>query len=363
MSIDTTDTFDHLQDENAGFFIEDEAPLHKYFTMIPNIVFEMGLSPIEFTLYSQLRRVCGEKGRCWMKGDTLARLCGVGKASISRAKQELVQRGLLRVGKGSRLKHETDRIYLVNIWRKNLDFFENLELRSSPVELGGSLGELEYEEEPYTKKNNIAGAAQPALPEEKKVPPKLSPLNSKLFLEALRDDPQSSTEGSESGTKDTSLITTSLGETVPGDNKRYQRKKKPQKIGFTAPEPPKERPRDELWDALEALTKINVKLYGAARFAKELKPFRALGVTPEQVERFKGWWYLYDWRGQKNQPPTMQNIRECWKQAMLGVESKKPEQPAGVLAPPPTPKGQKSKTMLAMEARWKEMDDEERNSK
>lgn len=348
--VDSTNHDEQLQDKSTEYV--DDAPLHMCFTMIPNVVFEMNLPPIQLSLYTHLRRICGETGRCWMKSETLAERCGVSEGAISQAKKELVSKGLLRVEKGSRLKHETDRIHLVDIWDKNREFFKNRELRSSLGELGSLLGEKE--EEPYTKKNNIAGASQPAPPEEKKVPPKLSPLNSKLFLEALRDDPQSSTEGSGDVTKVTSGATTSLGETVPGDNKRYQRKKKKEPIGFTPPEPPKERPRDLLWDAVEALTKINVKLYGSGRFAKELKAFRGIGATPEQVQEVGRFWYKHDWRGQKNQPPTLQNLREIWNRALAYSDEpgRFPIDPKRI-----------SKTMQRQIERWKEMDDEERNSK
>lgn len=76
-----------------------------------------------------------------------------------------------------------------------------------------------------------------------------------------------------------------------------------------------ERPRDLLWDAFVKICRIDVDLYGRGRFAKEIQPFRAKGVTPEQVYAWTNWWYAKDWRGRRRETPTMRNIRETWLQA------------------------------------------------
>ncbi|GAF99333.1 unnamed protein product, partial [marine sediment metagenome] len=40
-----------------------------YFTMMPNIIDDMGLDPYAFRLYVHLRRVAGENGACWQSTD------------------------------------------------------------------------------------------------------------------------------------------------------------------------------------------------------------------------------------------------------------------------------------------------------
>lgn len=94
----------------------------------------------------------------------------------------------------------------------------------------------------------------------------------------------------------------------------------------------KERPRDELWDKVQALTRINIQTYNPARFAKELAVLRKAGATPLDVDQFETWWYSMDWRGQKGQPPTLPQILECWGRAFSTPVN---QQPAINVPPPP----------------------------
>jgi hypothetical protein len=93
------------------------------------------------------------------------------------------------------------------------------------------------------------------------------------------------------------------------------------------PEPEKIRERDDLWDALEELCKIEMHLYTAGRFGKELKHFRELNITADDVAVFKAWWYQNDFRGKRNEAPTMAFVRACWRRAF--------EQPPQTTQAPP----------------------------
>jgi len=75
----------------------------------------------------------------------------------------------------------------------------------------------------------------------------------------------------------------------------------------------KARARDLIWDAIIDITKINVEMYGAGRFAKEIISIKKIdGMTPEAIYAFNDWFMLNDWRGKKGQRPTIKNIKDLW---------------------------------------------------
>jgi DNA-binding MarR family transcriptional regulator len=76
--------------------IIDEASPRTNFTMVPNIVDDMMLSPHAFRLYIHFRRVAGENRLCYQSVKTLAMICKMSTGMVSQAKKELVEAGLIR---------------------------------------------------------------------------------------------------------------------------------------------------------------------------------------------------------------------------------------------------------------------------
>ena len=78
---------------------------------------------------------------------------------------------------------------------------------------------------------------------------------------------------------------------------------------------------------LSDVTKLDYKIKrNAGRLAKPSKELLVAGYLPEQVKTFYSpgdWWYTHDWRGQKGQPPTPEQILETIAQANNG--NRKPE--------------------------------------
>ncbi len=74
-------------------------------------------------------------------------------------------------------------------------------------------------------------------------------------------------------------------------------------------------PQDLLWEKIAEVTGINVELYGRGKFAAQIKPFRELGVTPDDVDRFYSWWTTQDWRGKRGDLPTIAEMRSAWNKA------------------------------------------------
>ena len=75
----------------------DESDLKKYRTEIPNMIFDIGLTPYEVALYGHLKRVCGAEkgGKCWKSVSTLSRETGMSAGRVSEARAELARRGLM----------------------------------------------------------------------------------------------------------------------------------------------------------------------------------------------------------------------------------------------------------------------------
>lgn len=107
-------------DENFEF--QDESSLQHYFTQIPNIVFEMGLSPFQFTAYSVFKRTAGSKGVCFKTNVTLAREIGCSIRMLVDIKKQLVEFGLITQLKRTDKKGGSlpDLIQIVDIWHKNM---------------------------------------------------------------------------------------------------------------------------------------------------------------------------------------------------------------------------------------------------
>lgn len=98
----------------------------QHFALMPNIVDEMGLSVYAYRLYGHLKRVTGEYGTCNQSTRTMAQTCAMSTASISRAKQELIAAGLIRVRemKGQHGGHDYHEITIVDVWAKNYEYYQ-----------------------------------------------------------------------------------------------------------------------------------------------------------------------------------------------------------------------------------------------
>lgn len=65
--------------------IEDGSKDREYFTIIPNYILNHS-TPYERDLYSQMKRIAGDNGKCYISRSNLAKQC---KISLSRLKKSL----------------------------------------------------------------------------------------------------------------------------------------------------------------------------------------------------------------------------------------------------------------------------------
>jgi len=104
--------------------IVDQGALKRFRTEIPNTIVKgirgRGLSLPARWLYVYLKSVAGETGECWQNTTTLAAGAQLGRGTIASAKAELVAKKLIALEAGHRGIHETDRIYILDIWDENM---------------------------------------------------------------------------------------------------------------------------------------------------------------------------------------------------------------------------------------------------
>lgn len=112
--------------------IVDQGDAKKYWTQIPNIVFDIGLNPYEMILYAHMKRAAGKDGICRKSTRTLAKECRMSptvvvkaKAGLAKPRAELKRKPLIRVTKMQNPHggKEYDQVLIVDIWRDNTNRF------------------------------------------------------------------------------------------------------------------------------------------------------------------------------------------------------------------------------------------------
>lgn len=109
--------------------VEVGGPNKAYWTQLPNIVFEIGLTAHELALYAALVRTAGWRGTRARKGHrALAAEAGMSVGMVSKVKanlavprDELGGKALIEIEPAKR--GELERVRLVDIWPENMDRF------------------------------------------------------------------------------------------------------------------------------------------------------------------------------------------------------------------------------------------------
>lgn len=99
--------------------VKDEASPRTNFTMVPNMVDDMNLSPQAFRLYIHFRRVAGESRVCYQSGKTLSAICNMSTGMVSQAKKELVDAGLIRSTAKIGPTGNYCEVTVIDIWQRN----------------------------------------------------------------------------------------------------------------------------------------------------------------------------------------------------------------------------------------------------
>ncbi len=113
------------------FEIFEEKPDHHFRTELPNIIFELGLTVYDRAVYSELKRVAGDKGKCWKSYKNIATFIGISETQVKKSIkilegnfEKLGNIPLIKVTQRFKEKQQlSNLIQIVPIWRQNGDYF------------------------------------------------------------------------------------------------------------------------------------------------------------------------------------------------------------------------------------------------
>lgn len=99
--------------------------LRKYRIELPNLIDDMDLSVYAFRLYVHLKRRAGaaSDGYCNEGTRAIADACKMSLSSVSSAKTELLEAGLISIERAKHGTSSADRITLTEMWTKNYEHF------------------------------------------------------------------------------------------------------------------------------------------------------------------------------------------------------------------------------------------------
>ncbi len=75
----------------TNFSIKEENSNHKWRTEIPNIVFTLKLTPIQFVVYAALKKSAGDHGICTKSVKTIAEICQISVRKVHQTIKELCE--------------------------------------------------------------------------------------------------------------------------------------------------------------------------------------------------------------------------------------------------------------------------------
>lgn len=116
------------------YYIQDLSSSKSFFTQLPNILFELDLTPMEFRFYCQLKKICGESGACWQSKVCIAKSMGITdrtvqdlKKSLSKPLEKLGNKPLIIITKrfNEQGDRDSDLIQLTDLWIDNAEHFIN----------------------------------------------------------------------------------------------------------------------------------------------------------------------------------------------------------------------------------------------
>lgn len=109
--------------------VKEQFSLHHSYSMIPNVIFELGLDQYAFRLYCQYKKIAGDGGECWVSAPNLAIQCMMSESKLREAKIVLASKfdklgglPLIEITKRRDEKgnHKSDVITIVDIWVENI---------------------------------------------------------------------------------------------------------------------------------------------------------------------------------------------------------------------------------------------------
>lgn len=107
---------------------------HNYRTEIPNIIFELGLKGNEIAVYCVLKKIAGDRGKCFMSVEKISQMAGISENTFREVKIKLsnifpkINKPLIEIISQKREDggNLPDLIRIVDIWPDNMSHFFKL---------------------------------------------------------------------------------------------------------------------------------------------------------------------------------------------------------------------------------------------
>ena len=96
---------------DGGRRMKKYQPPSDNFFRLPNNIFDIGLSPIQFTIYAYLVCCAGNKGYCWPSMERIARKIGAAKTSVQEHLKVLQQRQIISKSKRKATSGHRNNVY------------------------------------------------------------------------------------------------------------------------------------------------------------------------------------------------------------------------------------------------------------
>lgn len=165
---------------DASFTHEEDLPDHHFRTELPNCIFDMGLSPYHIAYYAFIKRIAGDKGKCWQSIKNIATTLGISERKIreiivdleqgnNKYKLKLIQKIQRKKSNGS---YDTSIIQIINIWPFNGKLYKKKTVTQGGTAPGGVLHNVQEggtapgatEEEPSFVKEEPPPPSPPSIP-------------------------------------------------------------------------------------------------------------------------------------------------------------------------------------------------------
>jgi len=113
---------------------------HIYRIEIPNLIDDMDLHPFALRLYVHIKRRSGDNGECFENSNNLAKACHMSTGTVSKAKRELVDHGLIQIVEKGIPKYgkRNHHIVVVDVWEKNYAKYKRPKIDHSMYESSSS---------------------------------------------------------------------------------------------------------------------------------------------------------------------------------------------------------------------------------
>ena len=107
--------------------IEDSSGDKKYFTIIPNYIYNHS-TLYDREVYCQMKRVAGENGVCWKSQKNLANQCGISINRLKKSIEYLIEHKWIKFNGKKTIKtlggvQEVNEYSISDLWKRNNDFY------------------------------------------------------------------------------------------------------------------------------------------------------------------------------------------------------------------------------------------------